>query len=153
MSGPQKVGLIAGGGALPHEVIIGAKALGYDVFVAVLDGFAKVDDFSDPAKTFGIGEIGRLMKTFKAEKCSHVTMAGIVARPDFKKVKPDFRGVRLLPKVIKAASKGDDALLTFLMSVFEKEGFEILAPQDLCGGVLMEAGPARRGHAYQAAPR
>lgn len=140
MSKPIKLGLIAGSGALPNEVISGAQAQGYDVFVAGIKGFADISEFNVPAKAFGIGEIGGLIKTFKKQKCTHVSMAGNLDRPDFKTIKPDFRGMTLLPKVIAAASKGDDALLRFLLSVFEKEGFEIFAPQDLCSSSVIEAG-------------
>ena len=140
MSARKKIGLIAGGGALPHEVISGAEALEYDVFVGALLGFSRPEDFSVQAKAFGFGEIGGLIKAFKGENCTHVSFAGTVSRPDFKKIKPDFKGIRLLPKVIAAAKAGDDALLKFIVSIFEKEGFEIIAPQDLCSSTLVELG-------------
>ncbi len=132
MSARKKIGLIAGGGALPHDVIAGALALDYGVYVGALLGFSKPEDFDVPAKAFGFGEIGGLIKAFKGEKCTHVSFAGTVSRPNFKKIKPDFKGIKLLPKVIKAAKGGDDALLKFIVSIFEKEGFEIIAPQELC---------------------
>ncbi|PHR93373.1 MAG: UDP-2,3-diacylglucosamine pyrophosphatase [Robiginitomaculum sp.] len=140
MRTPQKIGLIAGGGILPHEVIAGAHQQGFEVFIAVIEGFATPDDFPEPAQVFGLGEIGRLINTFKTENCTHIVLAGNIERPDFKTIKPDLRGLKLLPKVIKAATKGDDALLRLLLSVFEKEGFEILAPQDLCSSSLIGAG-------------
>ena len=140
MSTAGKIGLIAGGGDLPLQVVSGAQQQGYEVFTAALEGFANPADFTGDVKSFGIGEIGRLIKTFRSKNCTYVTMAGNISRPDFKTVKPDFKGLKLLPKVIKAAAKGDDALLKFLVSVFEKENFEILAPQDLCVGALMGAG-------------
>jgi len=136
----RKIGVIAGGGALPHDVITGAKEQGWDVYVCALLGFANVDDFRVPAKSFGFGEIGGLIKAFRAEDCTHVTFAGTVSRPDFKKIKPDLTGIKLLPKVIKAAKAGDDALLKFIVSIFEKEGFEIVAPQDLCEKSVISAG-------------
>jgi len=47
-----------------------------------------------------------------------------VARPDFRDLRPDLRGLAALPGAVKAARRGDDALLTFLLGEFEKEGFE-----------------------------
>ena len=35
---------------------------------------------------------------------------------------------------------GDDALLSYLLSSFESDGFEIIAPQELCAHVLMPDG-------------
>lgn len=136
----KKIGLIAGGGALPHEVIKNAVDQGYQIFVAALDGFAQATDFDVASETFGFVQFRALMKRFKQEKCTHVTFAGKVSRPDLSKIKPSIRDIPLLAKVAAAATKGDDGLLKFLVSLFEAEGFEILAPQDICSSSLVEAG-------------
>lgn len=136
----RRIGLIAGAGDLPHVVIEGARQSGDEIFVAPLSGFATAAEFDTPAREFGFGQIGGLIKYLKKQNCSHISFAGNVRRPDFSQIKPDFRGVRLLPKVIKAAARGDDALLSFLMSVFEEEGFSILAPQELAAHALMTSG-------------
>ncbi len=117
-----------------------AQAQGYDIFVAALKSFAEPSEFDVPSGAFGFVEIRALIKRFKQEKCTHVTFAGHVARPDFSTIKPSIRDLPLLAKVAAAATKGDDGLLKFMVSLFEKEGFEILAPQDICGSSLMEAG-------------
>ncbi|MCF6275225.1 MAG: UDP-2,3-diacylglucosamine diphosphatase LpxI [Robiginitomaculum sp.] len=135
-----KIGLIAGGGTLPHEVIKDAKAQGYKIFVAALKSFAEPSDFDTDADAFGFVEFRALIKRFKQEKCTHVTFAGNVSRPDFSTIKPGIRDLPLLAKVAAAATKGDDGLLKFMVSLFEKEGFEILAPQDICGSSLIEMG-------------
>ncbi|PHR61412.1 MAG: UDP-2,3-diacylglucosamine pyrophosphatase [Robiginitomaculum sp.] len=140
MSLPQKIALIAGGGTLPHEVISGALQRNLSVYVAAMTGFAKMSDFDSPGGEFGLGEFKRMLKVFKAEKCTHIVMAGIIERPDFKSLKLDLRSLSLLPKVLKAAAKGDDALLSMIVSEFEKEGFYILAPQDICQTPLIQAG-------------
>ena len=137
----SKIGLIAGGGSLPHEVIKDAKTQGYEVFVAALKSFAEPSDFAASSDAFGFVEFRALIKRFKQEKCSHVTFAGNVSRPDFSTIKPSIRDIPLLAKVVAAAAKGDDSLLKFMVSLFEKEGFEILAPQDICGSSLIENGP------------
>ncbi len=141
MSGAGKIGLIAGGGALPHDVVRAAKDQGYDVFVATLRGFAEPGDFDIAGDSFGFGQLRALIQRFKQEKCTHVTMAGTVSRPDFSSIKPRARDLPLLAKIIRAATKGDDALLKFMVSLFEKQGFAILAPQDVLGSALMKSGP------------
>ena len=45
-----------------------------------------------------------------------------------------------MPGAMKAAKEGDDALLRYLLSLFEKEGFEIVAPQTLCQSLLLPEG-------------
>ena len=139
-NGQKKIGLIAGGGSLPHEVIKDAQAQGYEIFVAALRSFSEPSDFDAQSDAFGFVEFRALIKRFKKEKCTHVTFAGKVSRPDFSTIKPSIRDLPLLAKVAAAATKGDDGLLKFMVSLFEKEGFEILAPQDICGSSLMEIG-------------
>ncbi len=140
MSVKRKIGLIAGSGDLPQTVVAQALSAGEDIFVVALKGFATPSDFDTDAAVYGFGEIGGLIKRFKKEGCTHVSFAGKVERPEFSNIKPDLKGLSLLPKIVKAAGKGDDALLKFIISVFEKEGFEILAPQDICNSSLMERG-------------
>ncbi len=140
MSRDTKIGLIAGGGQLPHDVIRAAKDQGYAIYVAALRGFVEPGAFDVSANAFGFGELRGLIKRLKREKCTHVTMAGTVSRPDFSTIKPGIRDLPVLAKIVSAAAKGDDALLKFMVSFFEKEGFVILAPQDLLGCALMAAG-------------
>jgi len=137
---PKKIGLIAGGGALPHEVIKDAQDQGYDIYVAALRSFSKPEDFDVASDAYGFVEFRKLVKQFKQKKCTHVVMAGNVARPDFSTIKPGIRDLPLLAKAVKAASKGDDGLLKFVVSLFETEGFDILAPQDICKSTLMPIG-------------
>ncbi len=144
MDAPGKIGLIAGGGPLPHDVIRAAQNQGYGIYVAALRGFVEPGDFDAPGGSFGFGELRGLVKRFKQEKCSHVAMAGTVSRPDFSTIKPGIRDLPLLAKIVNAATKGDDALLKFMVSLFEKEGFKILAPQDVLGSALMVTGALGR---------
>ncbi len=135
------VALVAGAGALPHSVVAGAKASGIRVFVATLDGFSSPADFPDvKSDRFRLGEVGRLIKTLKAERVEAVCFAGIVKRPDFSNLRPDARGLKYLPGVIKAAAKGDDALLHFVTAMFEKEGITVIGPQVLCKSLLAPLG-------------
>ncbi len=136
----MKVGLIAGGGNLPYYVCSGALEAGYDVFVAAIDGYALPSDFDQSSDSFRLGEFGRLTKRFREENCTHVCLAGQIDRPDFKALKPDFKTLTKLPGAMKAARRGDDSLLSYVVETFEAEGFDIISPQDLCQGLLLEEG-------------
>lgn len=137
----SKVGLIAGGGALPHAVVAGANQSGIEIFIATLDGFSIEGDFHGcDTDRFRLGDFGRLIKTLKAKKVDAICFAGIVTRPDFSSIRPDARGLKYLPGLLKAATKGDDALLHFVTQIFEKEGIAVIGPQDLCAGLLAPAG-------------
>ena len=136
----MKIGLIAGNGDLPHQVIAGAVEAGYAVSTITFKGMTPPETFTPAAKPFGIAELGGVVKYFKRQKCTNICMAGQVERPDFSKLKPDMKALKYLPGAVSAARKGDDSLLSYLLSVFEKEGFEIISSQALCDHLLIPEG-------------
>lgn len=136
----SKLGLIAGGGALPLSVAARCEAEGRPVFVVRLTGFADPHLARYPGVDAGMAEIGRVLSALKKAGCDAVCFAGTVSRPDFKSLKPDLKGATLLPGIIAAATKGDDALLRKILSVFEAEGYAIQGADDILGGETLPAG-------------
>lgn len=135
-----KLGLIAGGGDLPQAVAQRCDAEGRDLYVVRLDGFADPHLTRWPGDDFGMAQIGAILKALKRSGCAAVCLAGIVNRPDFKTLKPDLKGASLLPGIVAAAAKGDDALLRKILSVFEAEGFAVEGADDILGGETLPAG-------------
>ncbi len=140
------LGIIAGLGALPVQVADAAVARGQGVYVLRLKGFVEAELERFPGEIAGIAELGKAFKAFRQAGCDQICFAGVVKRPDFKALKPDMKGMTLLPKAISAARKGDDALLTFMIKVFEDEGFEIIGADEAAGNLKapegLLAGPA-----------
>lgn len=136
----SKLGLIAGGGALPLSVAARCEAEGRPVFVVRLTGFADPHLARYPGVDAGMAEIGRVLSALKKAGCDSVCFAGTVNRPDFKALKPDFKGMTLLPGIIAEAAKGDDALLRKILSVFEGEGYAIEGADDILGGETLPEG-------------
>ena len=136
----SKLGLIAGGGALPLSVAARCEAEGRPVFVIRLTGFADPHLTRYPGVDAGMAEIGRVLSALKKAGCDAVCFAGTVNRPDFKSLKPDFKGMTLLPGIIAEAAKGDDALLRKILSVFEAEGYAIEGADDILGGETLPTG-------------
>jgi DUF1009 family protein len=137
----DKLGLIAGGGALPVEVARACVDAGRSVFVIRLKGLADpaLDEY--PGVDAAIGELGKMLKALKAAKCAAVCMTGVVQRPDFSKLAVDLRGLAALPGIILAARKGDDGLLRAIVRVFEKDGYRIEGAQDVASGLALGVGP------------
>ncbi|MEM1391241.1 MAG: UDP-2,3-diacylglucosamine diphosphatase LpxI [Pseudomonadota bacterium] len=125
------LGLIAGLGDLPVQVAQTATANGQGVYVLRLKGFEEPRLSVFPGDVVGIAQLGRVFKAFKSAGCQQVCFAGIVKRPDFSALKPDMTGMALLPRVLNAARKGDDALLRVLIEAFEKEGFEVISAEQV----------------------
>ncbi|MET3667379.1 LpxI family protein [Caulobacter sp. 1776] len=136
----RKLGLIAGGGALPVELAAHCEAAGRAFSVMRLRGFADPALSRYPGQELGLGEFGKVFKALQAEGCQVVCFAGNVKRPDFSALMPDARGLKVLPGLIVAARKGDDALLRRVLDEFEKEGFEIEGAHEVMGEMTLPLG-------------
>lgn len=136
----MKIGLLTGQGQLPHYVISGAKSAETEIIVICFNGITEANDYAVEGKNFGLAEFGAIIKYLKQTNCTHVCMAGNLERPDFTKLKPDIKALKYLPGALSASKKGDDALLSYLLLIFEKQGFDIISPQELCQNLLVEVG-------------
>ncbi len=147
-----RLGLIAGGGELPVHV---AEAAGRD---ARLGCVVALTDFADPARYSSaaparIGELGKVLKILKDAGCDAVCFAGIVPRPDFSQLKPDMKAMAALPKVLAAATRGDDALLRAVVRIFETEGLAVVGADEIATeltlreGLVGALGPDQNGRA------
>lgn len=140
------LGLIAGLGALPVQVAQAATARGQGVYVLRLKGFEEPELSVFAGETVGVAQVGQILKALKKAGCKQVCFAGNVKRPDFGALKPDIKGMSLLPRVLSAARKGDDALLRVLVETFEAEGFDVIGADEAAGNLRagdgLLAGPA-----------
>jgi len=133
------LGIIAGGGDLPRAVAHSARSDGRKVFVMALAGSVTgswIEEF--PHEWGSPGAPGQAFKAFRREGVTDFLLAGQVDRPEFSQLKLDMKGVLLLPRALKAARKGDDGLLRFIVTMFEEEGFHVTsvaqaAPGLVCG--------------------
>jgi len=137
-----KLGVIAGGGELPRRLAGHARASGRDVFVLGLKGFAD----PDLVTAFGgaqaaMGEVGKGINLLKDAGCEEIVFAGTVRRPDLSSLQFDMRGAALLPELLAAAAKGDDALLRVVLGAFEKAGLKIVGADDVLAALLAPPGP------------
>ena len=134
------LGIIAGSGDLPVEVAHRAQARGSRLYVIQLKGFEEPRLDAFPGETIGIGQLGRQVERLRAAGVERVVFAGKVQRPDWKSLKLDFRGARLLPRVMSAAKQGDDALMRVLVDFYEGEGFEVVGADDVASELVEAAG-------------
>ncbi|MGH6876940.1 MAG: LpxI family protein, partial [Rhizomicrobium sp.] len=79
-------------------------------------------------------------RLLRAHDCRDVLLAGRVARPRLTEVKVAAKGVLLLPRVIAAARRGDDALLRVLMDIIAGEGFHAIGVAEAAPGLLAPEG-------------
>ncbi|MFN9833624.1 MAG: UDP-2,3-diacylglucosamine diphosphatase [Phenylobacterium sp.] len=137
---PGRLGLIAGGGDLPLQIARHCVETGRPLFVVRLRGFADPSMDAFPGEVVGLAEVGRCIRVLKAAGCEAVCLAGNVARPDFAALKPDLRGMAMLPRLVLEARRGDDALLRAVLDEFRKEGFAIEGAHEVRSDLVLGAG-------------
>lgn len=140
----ERLGLIAGAGMLPVEVAQQCETVGRPLHVVRIKGLAdpRLDEY--PGVDVRLAEFGKIFKSLKSAGCETVCLAGIVDRPDFQTFIPDLGGLSVLPSLISAARKGDDALLRAVVQAFEKRGFKVEGPHEVAGSLTIGAGPLGR---------
>jgi hypothetical protein len=140
----QKLGIIAGAGPLPQRIASARRALGEKVHVIRLAGLAAADLQDFDGEDLGLAEAGKIIRSLKTAGCDAVVLAGVVRRPDFASLRPDWRGAALLPKLVAAATKGDGAILSALVETFEAEGFTVVGADEAMRELVIAEGPLGR---------
>ena len=90
----EKIGLIAGNGKFPFLVLDAARAQGYEVVVAAIreEAFPEIEAKGAAVHWLSLGELSKLIETFKAEGVTRAVMAGQVKHKQiFSAIKPDWR--------------------------------------------------------------
>jgi len=127
-----KLGLIAGNGRFPFLLLDAARAEGLAVVVAAIkeetspemDARATADQ-SIHVHWMSLGELSRLIDTFKAEGVTRAVMAGQVKHTQiFSSIRPDWRLAKLL---LNLRTRSTDMLLGAVAKVLADEGIELIS--------------------------
>jgi DUF1009 family protein len=123
MAERTKLGLIAGNGKFPFLVLDAARAQGYDVVVAAIkeEAFPEIESKGAAAVHWlSLGELSKLIETFKREGVTRAVMAGQVKHKQiFSSIKPDWRLAKLL---LSLGTRNTDSLLGAVAKVLADEG-------------------------------
>ena len=135
-----KLGIIAGNGVMPKEVIEHCKKIKRDYFVVGLEPYVLTETVEgSPHILAKIGEIGKIFKYFQAKGVKEIVFAGGIRRPSFKELIPDWEGVKLMGK-IAINSMGDDDIFRKLFDEIEKKGFKVVGAQDVVPEMMLTEG-------------
>jgi DUF1009 family protein len=141
MSAPEKLGLIAGNGSFPLLVLDAARAQGHAVVVAALKEETSPEIECRGAASvhwLSLGELSRLIETFKSEGVSRAIMAGQVKHKQiFSSIRPDWRLAKLL---LSLRTRNTDALIGAVAKVLADEGITLLKSTDFLEPLLAKPG-------------
>jgi UDP-2,3-diacylglucosamine hydrolase len=137
----EKLGLIAGNGKFPFLILDAARAQGLDVVVAAIKEEASAEIASHGASAvhwLSLGELSKLIDTFKQEGVSRAVMAGEVRHKQiFSSIRPDWRLAKLL---LSLRTRNTDALLGAVAKVLGDEGITLVNSTTLLEPLLAPAG-------------
>ena len=74
-----------------------------------------------------IGKFGKILSLIKQKKSKKILFAGKIAKPDFSSLRLDFKGIYYMPSVIRAAKKGDAAIIKAIIKILNNEGIKVIS--------------------------
>ena len=110
------IGLFLGDTDFPKQVLKTVKKKKKKYLIIDLSISKK---FKKDKKSYSvsIGQFGKIINILKENKCKKVLFAGKVNKPNFSKLKLDFKGIYYIPRIIKASKLGDAAILKEIIKI------------------------------------
>jgi len=141
----KKLGILAGGGALPRLLIKACQNTNRPVFViAFLDQCDKETVAGVDHAWVRMGKAGKSIKLLHANNVDQLVMAGKINKPSLMQLMPDAKALKVIANGV--INQGDDGLLRAIIQDLEtNEGFpfvgvhevlpELLTPEGVLGNV------------------
>jgi DUF1009 family protein len=137
----SRVGLVAGGGALPFAVADSLAARRIEPVFFALKGVC------DPVQVarfrhhwISVGQIGKLARLLRAENCRDLMFIGTLVRPALSEIRLDWGTLRVMKHILAAFRGGDDHLLSGMGRILERDGFRMVGIKDVAPDLLMPPG-------------
>jgi DUF1009 family protein len=136
----NRYGLIAGNGRFPFLVLDAARSRGIDMVVAAIreETDPEIERHAGTVHWLSLGQLGKLIKTFKAEGVTQAIMAGQVKHKQiFSRIVPDLKMLQLLASL---ATKNTDSLIGAVARLLEDEGIHLVDSVAFLGPLLPQPG-------------
>ena len=113
------IGLIFGDTDFPNKIL---KTIKKRKIKYLIIDLSKTKKFKKNSKSYSvsIGQFGKIINILKENSCKRVLFAGKVNKPNFSKLKLDFKGIYYIPRIIKASKLGDAAILKEIIKILAK---------------------------------
>ncbi|NBO18054.1 MAG: DUF1009 domain-containing protein [Proteobacteria bacterium] len=137
------LGIVAGGGRLPLQLVESCRAAGRPCYVIALEGIADVAALAGvPHAVVRLGAVGESLEHLRKAGAMQLVLAGHVKRPSLTSLRPDLLGAKLLARLgTSLMFAGDDAVLKTVMAFLEEEGFSVIGADTVMQELLTPHGP------------
>ena len=132
------IGLIFGETHFPIQILkkVKKKHLKY-LIIDLTKGRFKKDKHS---YNVSIGQLGKIIKLLKDNKCKKVLFAGKVKKPNFSKLRLDIKGLYYIPRIIKSSKLGDAAILKEIIKILKQERISTVSSLTFNPGLTLKKG-------------
>lgn len=135
------LGIIAGSGALPRQLILRCAEENRAVFVVAVEGEADETTVANiPHIWVKLGAVGSAMEAMRNANVRDVVFSGKIGRPKLTNMKPDVLGAKLIAKLGMSLFGGDSSIFKTIVAFFEAEGFRVVGMGDIMQGMVAPAG-------------
>ena len=119
----KMIGLIFGDTDFPKEIL---KTIKKRKIAYLIIDLSKSKKFKKDKKSYvvSIGQFGRIINILKENNCKKVLFAGKVKKPNFSKLRLDFKGIYYIPRIIKASKLGDAAILKEIIKILDQNNIK-----------------------------
>ena len=120
------IGLFFGDTEFPKLILNSIKKKKKSYFIIDL---SKTNIFKNDSNSYqiSIGQFGKILKLIRQKKCKKVIFAGKINKPKFSQLKLDMTGIYYIPRIVKAAKKGDAAILKELIKILSIEKIKVIS--------------------------
>ncbi len=117
------IGLIFGDTDFPNKIL---KTIRKRKIKYLIIDLSKSKNFKKDSKSYlvSIGQFGKIINILKENNCKKVLFAGKVNKPNFSKLKLDFKGIYYIPRIIKASKLGDAAILREIIKILAQNSIK-----------------------------
>lgn len=137
----ERIGIIAGNGNLPKILVETCLKQNREIFVVYIGGDKTPEYLKEVEhKNLSISAVGKALKLFKKNSIKKLVLAGAIKRPPFRKIWPDSAGLKLLAQISTNKTKGDNSVLSTVISFLEDSGFEVVGADEISANIIASAG-------------
>lgn len=140
----KKLGIIAGGGAMPARLLHACDKNDIESFIIAFEGQTDMSILQGRKYMLTrIGAAGTIINTLRSHEIRDLVFIGSIRRPSLKEMRPDLKTVSFFAR-LSTRALGDDGLLRAVKKELEHEGFRLHGVQRFAHDLLAVEGPMGR---------
>ena len=136
-----KLGIIAGGGSLPAEIVSACRDTGREFYILAFEGSADPSLLGDaPGQWIRMARLSRALDAARREGVEELVLVGKIPRPSVGELMRDMRSAKFMAKVGTRMLGDDNILSAVVRELEEAEGFRVIGPETLLDNLLADEG-------------